>query len=74
MIVLYIVFGSTTSWQVDHCEEALLEGGSESFRALADRKAGPVAQEMLLRFHTTVRDTVRRNHRRRISMEEVYII
>ena len=70
-VVQVAVYKYIVCMQVDHCEESLMESESESFHALADCKAGPVDQEMLLRFHTTVRDTVRRNHRRRISTEKV---
>ena len=43
----------------------------ETFRSVADNKAGPVDPGDAMRFWLIVKGTLRRNHKKRILMNEV---
>ena len=43
----------------------------ETFRGVADNKAGPVDPSDAMRFWLIVKGTLRRNHKKRILMNEV---
>lgn len=57
--------------QVDHCEEELLEGRVDAFRAIADHRAGTLERSLLLAFHNVARGACKRSYKRRMSMDEV---